>query len=76
MIQKEWILKICLDEVLLYIISNPEISKVKYQITLLIKYIIENHKTYKKDLQLQQVVDGINDSKTYSFFGLFSLFIS
>ena len=58
-------------EVLLYIISNPEISKVKYQITLLIKYIIENHKTYKKDLQLKQVVDGINDPKHIPFLGYF-----
>ena len=58
-------------EVLLYIISNADLSKVKYQITLLIKYIIENYKTYKKDLQLKQVVDGINDPKHIPFLGYF-----
>jgi len=58
-------------EVLLYIISSADLSKVKYQITLLIKYIIENYKTYKKDLQLKQVVDGINDPKHIPFLGYF-----
>ena len=58
-------------EVLLYIISNGELSKVKYQITLLIKYIIENHKTYKKDINLKKVVDGITDPKHIPFLGYF-----
>ena len=59
------------DEVLLYLISSGELSKVKYQVTLLIKYLIENHKTYKKDIKLKKVVDGIKDPKYIPFLGYF-----
>tara|TARA_B110000879_G_C11149114_1_gene503750 strand:+ start:932 stop:1333 length:402 start_codon:yes stop_codon:yes gene_type:complete len=58
-------------EILFNIISSVDLSKIKYQITLLIKYLIENYKTYKKDIQLKEIVDGITDPKHIPFLGYF-----
>tara|TARA_B110000908_G_scaffold169111_1_gene225503 strand:+ start:1548 stop:1949 length:402 start_codon:yes stop_codon:yes gene_type:complete len=60
------------EEILLHIISSLELSTIKKEITLLIKYLIVNFDTYHNNKHLKIVVEGISDPKLIPFLGYFS----
>lgn len=59
------------EHVLYHIIAGADLSTIKKEITLLIKYLIINHDTFRDNKDLKKIVDSISDPKHIPFLGYF-----
>ena len=59
------------EDVLHHIMAGADLSTIKKEITLLIKYLIINHNTFRNNKDLKKIIDGISDPKHIPFLGYF-----